>query len=45
MKLARAEEIQDGAEGARMAVKEVLVVHQGVVVAQLHQGLMRVALA
>ena len=45
MKLAGAEEIQDGAKRTRMAVKEVLVVHQGVVVTQLHQGLMRVALA
>ena len=44
MELARAEKIQYGAEGARVPVKEVLVVDQRVVVTQLHEGLVGIAL-
>jgi len=44
MKLARSIEVEDGGEGARMPVEEVLVVHQVVIVAQLHQGVVAVAL-
>lgn len=45
VQLAGAVKVQDRAEGARVAVEEVLVVHQRVVVAQLHDGFVAGAVA
>ena len=45
VKLARPVEVEDGVEGPRVAVKEVLVVEEGVVGAQVHDGSMGVGLA
>ena len=44
MELARVEEFQDGAKGARVPVKEILVVDQRVVVTRLHEGLIDITL-
>ena len=44
MQLARAVEVEDGGKGARVAVEEVLVVGQGVVVAEVQQRVVGAAL-
>ena len=44
VELSRPVEVEDGREGPRVPVEEVLVVHEVVVVAQLHEGVVAVAL-
>ena len=45
MELAGAVEVEDGVEGARVAVEEVLVVEDGVVGAEVHDLVVRVGAA
>ena len=44
MQLPRPVEVEDGTEGARVAIEEVLILDEAVVVAELHDGVVVVAL-
>ena len=45
MQFTRPVEIEDGRKGTRMAVEKVFVVHEGVVVTEIHNGLVTVAVS
>jgi len=44
MQSSRPVKVQDGIEGARMAVKEVFIINQGICITEVQYALMAVAL-